>query len=232
MRSQLVTALRTFPLLRQASPEAVDRLAARAQRLELTLDQRLWTSGEMPTSLHFLRRGLVEMVRLMPSGAETSLALFGPRECPGLFAALDARPYPADARVLSESAELLTVARDALLAEVDADPALGRALNQVLRHHNAVLREKVDILTAGEVPQRLATLLIVLSERFGDEGDTGELSLPIVLARGVLARLVGARVETVIRVLSKWDKEGFVTTTDNGFTVHDPKRLRSEAGRA
>ncbi|MBL8742920.1 MAG: Crp/Fnr family transcriptional regulator [Myxococcales bacterium] len=104
-------------------------------------------------------------------------------------------------------------------------------MSEVLRQHNAVLREKVDVLTAGEVPQRLATLFLVLLERFGDEGDQGELQLPVVLSRRVLARLVNARVETVIRVLSKWDKESFVETSDQGFIVRDTGRLHAEAGR-
>ncbi len=231
MLLKLAETFRTFPLLRHASSATLEALAAETETKQLTCGELLWRAGDVPTRVFLLRRGLIEIVRVTAGGAEVGLALFGPRECPGLFAALDGRQFPADARVLSESAEVMEVPRLRLLEVVDADPELGRAMSKVLRHHNAVLREKMDVLTAGEVPQRLATLFLVLLERFGDEGEHGEQQLPVVLARRVLARLVSARVETVIRVLSKWDKEAFVETSEHGFIVHDTSRLRAEAGR-
>lgn len=228
---RLAESFRAFSLLRQASSATLEALAGETETRQVPCGEFLWRAGSVPTHVFLLRRGLVEIVRPTASGAEVGLALFGARECPGLFASLDGREFPADARVLSESAEVMEVPRLRLLEVVDADPEVGRAMSEVLRHHNAVLREKVDVLTAGEVPQRLATLFLVLLERFGDEGEHGEQQLPMVLARSVLARLVNARVETVIRVLSKWDKEAFVKTSPRGFIVHDTGRLRAEAGR-
>lgn len=218
-------------MLRHASDATLQVLAKETELLRLESDDFLWRAGDVPSRVFLLKRGLVEVVRSTPGGAEVALALFGPRECPGLFASLDGRRFPADARVLTEVAEVLLVHRQPLLDLVDRDPGLGRALSEVLRQHNAVLREKVDVLTAGEVPQRLATLFLVLLERFGDEGLGGEQQLPVVLSRRALARLVSARVETVIRVLSRWDKESFVETFEHGFIVHDTRRLRAEAGR-
>ncbi|HNO59057.1 MAG TPA: Crp/Fnr family transcriptional regulator, partial [Plasticicumulans sp.] len=119
------------------------------------------------------------ITRTTPDGDEVGLALFGPRECPGLFASLEGKKFPAGARCLSDDAEVLRLDRTALLHVVDRDSAVTRALGGVLQHHNAVLREKVEVLTAGEVPQRLATLFHLLAERFGDERESGELSIPL-----------------------------------------------------
>ena len=59
---------------------------------------------------------------------------------------------------------------------------------------------------------------------------SGELIVPITLSRRVVARLVGARVETVIRVLSRWEKEAFIEThEEGGFVVRDVSRLKNEA---
>ncbi|MFO0552706.1 MAG: Crp/Fnr family transcriptional regulator [Polyangiaceae bacterium] len=224
-------ALRQFPLLRYASDETLARLVAVAEKTEFAYGDIVWHAAEEPLKVGLLRRGIIEIVRVTATGAEVTLALFGPRECPGLFAVLDGKKFPADARVLSEVAEIVWLPRDPLLEAIDRDPGLARAMSEVLRHHTGVLREKVDVLTAGEVPQRLAMLFLVLLDRFGDEGPGGELQLPVVLSRRALARLVNARVETVIRVLSKWDKESFVETSDQGFVVRDTDRLHVEAGR-
>lgn len=220
--------LKGFPLFRQASAETLRDLAAATVLTTLAQGDHLWRVGDAPSHGYFLARGLIEITRATPDGEEVGLALFGPRECPGLFASLEGKKFPAGARCLSDDAEVLRVDRSALLHAVDRDSAVTRALGAVLQHHNAVLREKVEVLTAGEVPQRLATLFHLLAERFGDERETGELSIPLTLTRRVIARLVGVRVETVIRVLSRWEREGFVETSDEGFLVRDPARLRAE----
>lgn len=44
-----------------------------------------------------------------------------------------------------------------------------------------------------------------------------------------LARIVGATVETVIRTMSRWGREGTVETTSSGFVVRDPAALQAVA---
>lgn len=228
MSAPIVDKLRGFPLFRQATAETLRDIA---DATTVTICQQgdfLWHAGDVPAHCYFLTRGLLEITRATPDGQEIALALFGPRECPGLFAALEGKRFPAAARCLSTDAEVLRVELSALLRAVDQAPTVTRAMSQVLRDHNAILREKVEVLTAGEVPQRLATLFHLLGERFGDDDVTGALSIPLTLTRRVLARLVGVRVETVIRVLARWEREAFVETSERGFVVRDPARLRSE----
>lgn len=227
--ASLADRLKAFPLLSAASPEALRRVAEATHATTYGQGDFVWRAGDVSHCVFFLCRGLVEITRAMPDGSEVAFGLFGPRECPGLFASLDGKRYPAAGRVLSEDAELLRVDRTVLLQLSEQEPAVSRAMATVLRQHNSVLREKVDVVTAGEVPQRLATLFALLAERFGDETD-GELRVPITLSRRVIARLVGARVETVIRVLSRWEKETFIeTVSDGGFVVRDLARLEDEA---
>lgn len=74
--------------------------------------------------------------------------------------------------------------------------------------------------------QRLATLLLALAERFGDEREDGSTFVPVPLSRQELSRLVGARAETVIRTMSRWQKVGVVATDARGFVLRDTERLR------
>jgi CRP/FNR family transcriptional regulator len=64
-------------------------------------------------------------------------------------------------------------------------------------------------------------LLLTLAERFGDEQEGHGTLVPVVLSRGELSSLVGARVETVIRVLSRWQKQGLLETSREGFLLRD-----------
>jgi CRP/FNR family transcriptional regulator len=45
------------------------------------------------------------------------------------------------------------------------------------------------------------------------------------LSRQELADLTGTTIETCIRIMSRWSKEGVVTTEREGFVVSDPAAL-------
>src|SRR2546430_5196131 len=80
-------------------------------------------------------------------------------------------------------------------------------------------------LFAASAEERLASTLIELGERFGDEMEDGTTLIPLRLTRAELAALVGTTVETTIRTLSRWSREGLVATVDGGLTVRDPVGL-------
>jgi CRP/FNR family transcriptional regulator len=80
-------------------------------------------------------------------------------------------------------------------------------------------------MSAGSVERRLAALLQHLLDRFGDELEDGETVIQVALSRAELASLVGATLETTIRMMSRWRREGIVSTTTEGFVVHAPERL-------
>jgi CRP-like cAMP-binding protein len=69
--------------------------------------------------------------------------------------------------------------------------------------------------------------LLHLAERFGDELEGGEVTIPLPLRRSELAHLVGATVETTIRVIRKWERDGLLVTTRTGFVLRDLEPFRS-----
>ena len=54
---------------------------------------------------------------------------------------------------------------------------------------------------------------------FVDTADTQEI-----------ADLAGTTVETAIRIMSRWGKEGLVLTEEDGFVIPDVTRLRALVG--
>ncbi len=208
----------------------LERFAAEASLRQLEEGAFLWRSGDMAAAFTIIQRGLVQIVRTAPGGERATLGIFGPRESVGDVAVLDGKPYPADAIAASTTVEILRLPAAPVLAACEGDPALGRALQRSLLEHTHALRSKIDILSAGGVPARLATLLQYLAERFGDELEDGSTFVPVPLSRGALASLVSARVETVIRTMSSWHKGGVVRSTPEGFAL-DVARLGSFVDR-
>jgi CRP-like cAMP-binding protein len=218
--------LRSVRLFAGVAPELRAELAGGASRRMLSRGERVWLAGDEATRFTVILSGLVEIVRRGADGAEAIVALFGPRESIGDAAVLAQGTFPADARVASARAEVLQVAAAPVLEAMERQPEVARAMNEALLAHTRALQEKIRIMSAGAVPQRLATLLLHLAERFGDEDDTGATFVPVALSRSELASLVGARVETTIRAVSRWRKAGVLATPPEGFAIRDLEALR------
>jgi CRP-like cAMP-binding protein len=224
--------LRSSRLLRGVKDGLVDELAAGTRQVRLGAGELVWRAGEEPDHVGVIQRGLVWIVRRSPSPGvgESTLGLFGPREAIGVAAALEGSPYPADAIAAGDDVELLLVPSARLRDAASLDMGLAQAMNRALLDHTRALQAKIEVLTAGPVAARLAALLLHLADRFGDELEGGLTVLPLRLGRSDLARLVGARVETVIRVMSRWQKLGWLRTTDDGLEIVELARIQRMAG--
>ncbi len=227
MRSDEIEArLRANPLFRDASPERVALFARETSVRHFEDGEAIWQLGEPATHFMILQRGLVQVLRRLPSGEAATLGIFGPRESLGTVAVLGRRPYPAEAIAYGDDVEVLSLRAEPVLLAMNDDPGLALAFNRALCEQTTMLRSRIDVLSAGSVPQRLATLLLHLAERFGDSVDEKTSRIPLSLSRTALARLVSARVETVIRAASDWQKRGLLSTDATGFEVHDLAELQ------
>lgn len=87
------------------------------------------------------------------------------------------------------------------------------------------LRLRVAALSAGSVPARLARLLCWLSWRMGIRDARG-IFVPLRLTRRDLSGMVGCRVETTIRILGQWVRQGLLSILREGIVVCKPEELR------
>lgn len=179
----------------------------------------VFRAGEVGDNFCLISRGLVKIVRADEAGAESILAVFGPRESFGDAAVYGRTAYPGSACAASDTTEIVHVPAAPVLEAAAREPRVAHAMSEALLAHTHALQAKISIMTAGSVPRRLAMLFSHLNERFGDELEDGGVLIPLALSRGELAELVGARVETVIRTLSKWQKAGHLDARGEGFRI-------------
>ena len=212
--------LRASRLFSSLEPELIDGFARMASRTPYARGEYIWRAGESAAHFAIIANGLVKVARAAADGSETILALFGPRESIGDVAVLGGKPYPADAITLTD-VEILRVEAKTVRSAFAANPALLGAMNASLIEHVQALQEKIVIMSAGKIDKRLATLLLHIASRFGDEQGDGTTFVPIHLSRVECARLIGATIETTIRTFSKWQKTGLVETTPEGFALRD-----------
>jgi CRP-like cAMP-binding protein len=217
-------------LLHGVPREQVEVLAARAVRRRFRAGERVFQHGEPATFLGVVASGLVKLVRPVTDGLPCFIALWGPRQTIGNLAVVDGERYPGDAIVLSEEAQVITIGRDALLAAAARSPAVASAIGRSLSEHGRALHDKIAVMSAGSVERRLKVLFAQLLDRFGDELDDGALQIPVPLSRAELSSLIGATIETTIRAMSRWQKQGMIETRADGFRVLDRRWLDASAG--
>ena len=89
------------------------------------------------------------------------------------------------------------------------------------------LRQAFDMishLSVGKVDQRVAAVLLMLSNSFGED-QKGGIQLTVPLTRQDISEMAGTTVESTIRVMSKWQKQGLITTNNQYIFLQDPHKL-------
>jgi CRP/FNR family transcriptional regulator len=221
---------RRTPALAGADPAVLSRLAAAASTRHAERGTLLWRAGDLAGNFNVVKTGLVKVVRTGGGGRRTMCGLFGPPESIGDVVLLKGAPYPAEAVVATESATLLTVPRAVFMACVERSPQVGVSIACAIHTKLQALHDSIEVLSAGAVEARLATALLKLYARFGDDFEDGTSSVPVALSRRELADLVSTAVETVIRTMTRWERAGLVTTLENGFVIHQRAELEAAAG--
>lgn len=223
--------LQRTPSLAGADAAVLSRLSALASLRNYERGAVLWRAGDEARNFNVVKAGLIKVVRIGAGGRRTTCGLFGPPESIGDVVLLKGKPYPAEATVATDTATMLTVPRAAMLACVESCPQLGVSIACAIHTKLCSLHDSIDVLSAGAVEARLATALLKLYDRFGDDFDDGTSSIPVSLARRELADLVSTAVETVIRIMTRWEREGVVSTVENGFIIQNHSALKSVALR-
>ena len=185
--------------------------------------ETIFSEGEPAERIHFLFVGKIKIVKAGP-GRDLILEILGPGEPVGAVAAFEGRAFPATAITLEPSG-ILSIPERAFFALLDKRPEITRRLlaGLTMRLMN-VNRHMADLL--GSVEYRAARLFQTLASRTGQKRGDGTF-IPLALSRQEIADLLGTTIETAIRVMSRWQKDGLVDTEKSGFLIRDPAALRA-----
>lgn len=203
------------------SPEERRRLLSLGVTHIYPADGHIYLEGAAATTIHFLLEGVVKLNRSMPNGREVLVDLLGPGDVPGEAAALAGLPHFTSAQARS-NVKVFSVDREPYLELLRSKPAyfasyLEESGSQAMR----ITRRLAEVL-AGPVPSRLAYLLLMLDERFGENSATG---VEIKLSRRELADMTGMRIESAIRALRLMEERKLLSFLPHGVAIKRRKCL-------
>jgi CRP-like cAMP-binding protein len=225
MAERMDDALRRSALFRRLTPDDRQRLAAVAALREYAKGSMLFQEGDASESLYTVVTGRVKVFKSTPRGTDIILEIFGPGDPVGAVAMYESRPYPASAIAL-EPTECLLIPSRAFFSLLETHPTMVRGLLVGLTHRLVELTTRLTELSGGRVEGRLARFFLKLAHDMGQRREEGTF-IPLVLSRQELADMIGTTIETSIRIMSRWGKDGVVRTERDGFLVVDHDALES-----
>lgn len=187
----------------------------------------IFLEGDLSLWLYIVQSGRVKILKHSRAGKDVVLELLGPGEIFGGVAVLEKRPYPATAQAM-ETTEVLKIPRDALLALAERYPSIVKEMALMIGRRLRAAHEAFKALAVEPVEPRLAATLVRLADREGKPSRAG-VELPYHLTRQSLADMAGTTVETTIRVVSRWIKDGLVVEDSGRLALKNPEALRAMA---
>lgn len=205
--------------LKGLTPADAERVSRAFILRRFSRGETIFSEGTEAGAAYLLRAGLVKMVKLSPKNDPVILEIVVPGHLFGMMAALDKRPYPADAVCLQDS-EVYRI-RAADFAELmRRHPPFSQAVyaevGDHLRHSQA-LRSMVK----ESAERRIGYILWMLSLALGPE---------MRLGREEVAEMAGTTVETAIRTLGNLRKTRLIDARWKRIKILNPEALRDGAG--
>jgi CRP-like cAMP-binding protein len=218
-------ALRSASLYRGLSEDDRRRLVDVSLVRSWDKGETIFEEGSPPDFIATVLAGRVKVVKQQPSGKEVILEIFGPGDPVGAVVAYEGRPYPASAIALERTTCLL-VRRGPLFGLLEQHPTLVRGLLSAFTRRIVELAQRIPEVAGARVETRFAHLFLKLADRVGRPRGNA-VFIPMVLSRQELADLTGTTIETCIRLMSRWGKEGILETEKDGFVLANRSALEA-----
>jgi CRP-like cAMP-binding protein len=203
----------------ELSSEDLAALAKHGRTIKVAKGEPVFAAGDEPDTLWLVRNGRIHLTKTASNGAESLVAFYGGGQSFCVAATLINKPFPCSAKAATDS-ELIAVPASAFRKLFEQLPAFAKRLLTEMApqfcdaHCDCALNvESVEV--------RLASTLLRLDRQF--EGGA------IPFTRAELAQMVNTTVESCIRTLSSWSKEGLVEGSRGELTVKDRHALEELA---
>jgi CRP-like cAMP-binding protein len=225
MDSRVAQGLQSSPIFRRLSADDRARLVPHARIRDFARGDQIFAEGSPSDRFYVITSGRVKVFKMTPAGKDVILEIFGVGDPLGAVAVYEGWPFPASAVAL-EDTTCITIERSAFFALLEQHPSLVRGLLLGLTYRLIELTNRLAELTGGRVEPRFARLFLKLAGEVGTPARGGTL-IAMPLSRQELADLTGTTIETAIRIMSRWGKQGIVLTEKEGFLLLDPKALEA-----
>ena len=201
------------------SGEEIDDIHRIASERHYQRHQMVFSDGEEGAGFFLVVEGSVKVFKMSPEGKEQILHILGPGEPVGQVAVFAGASFPANAQAIANS-RLLFFPRRAFIDLIQARPSLALNMLAILSNRLREFTVQIENISLKEVPARLASYLLYLSE---EQHNTEHLQLTISKAQ--LASIIGTIPETLSRILNRMSAKKLIQVNGREIKLVDRENL-------
>jgi len=172
---------------------------------------------DTPYGLFFVNEGKVKTVIADEYGKELVTEIYGPGDFFGYVPLLEDAPYKESA-VAIEDSSLSIIPKDDFMRLIQRNRDVASKFMKMLSNQITEQEERLLRLAYGSVRERTAEAILSLMEKDG--------STEITISRDDLATLVGTATESLIRMLSEFKTDGYITIDGRKIVITNVDMLK------
>ncbi|QIN79428.1 helix-turn-helix domain-containing protein [Rubrobacter marinus] len=188
----------------------------------------IFTPGDPDDQLYFVLQGTIRLYKIYGDYKEATTALLKDRGVFGKLSLVEGRWQDVFAEAVSD-VRVATVQKATITEVMKRRPDFAVKLFSSFSERLRQSDEVIESLLHREVSTRLATLLLNLGERFGEQNGVGT-QLDMRLTHQDLANMIASTREAVSKVMSELQREGSIKVENRKIVLVDKDALAEHAG--
>jgi CRP-like cAMP-binding protein len=215
-----------------SAPEGFDlddfeRVGLRVVERRFAPKDTIFTPGDPDDQLYFLLSGVVRLYKIYGDYKEATTALLKDSGVFGKLNLVEGRWQDVFAEAVTE-ATVASIQKASLERVIKSDSAFALRLFSSLSERLRQSDEVIESLLHREVSTRLATLLVNLSERFGED-ISADVLIDVRLTHQDLANMIASTREAVSKVMSELQRDGVIEIRSRRIAILDRGALSRRA---
>ncbi len=214
--------VRQFSSLKALSKDELLRMAECKTSYTIKKGEPIFEEGEMTNGIFCVKDGVCKMTKLSANGKDQIVKLVKAGELLGQRSMISEEPANLSAVAL-EDMEVCFVPKSEILQFFNQNNQFSMNVMKTICGDLKDADDHMVSMAQKSVKERLAETLIYLEDTFGNNQDG---SLRIQLSREELAGMIGTATESCIRLLSEFNKNGWVDLTGKKITIKNKNQLK------
>ncbi|HOX84207.1 MAG TPA: response regulator, partial [Chryseolinea sp.] len=213
----------------ESTPEGLDNFIKDAQHIlhtkDLAKDRKVklfkkkaevFSEGDMPLNLFFIKSGSIKIFKSNPDGKELIMNLYHANDFFGFESILQNDNYYESAIAMQDS-EVIMIPRYDFMLMIQSHPDVSASFINLLCKKVAERERQLINLAYNSVRQRTADALLKVM-------NLKDANASITISRDDLAKIVGTASESVIRVLSDFKDENIIEIEGGKIKILHPEK--------
>ncbi|PJG86412.1 FNR family transcription factor [Conservatibacter flavescens] len=189
--------------------------------------QVIFKAGDELKSLYAIRSGTIKSYTISETGEEQITSFHLPGDLVG-FDAINNMRHPSFAQAL-ETAMVCEIPFDILDDLSGKMPKLRQQIMRLMSNEIRSDQEMILLLSKMNAEERLAAFIINLSNRYSARGFSAR-EFRLTMTRGDIGNYLGLTVETISRLLGRFQKSGVLSVQGKYVTINDLAELQQISG--